>query len=140
MEYKLFTTINRPEVLPNKITVYLHKYRASTGDTITGKIDLDAGKAVSAQYIVNVLYEFNKQLATEDFFALDNALRAIIVMQGEKCLEENIIAKFLKENTGIAIKNLKITEANKTYISTYRVGKYYSDEINLLAPTTTKNV
>lgn len=134
--------VERYEDLENKIFVYQQIKNSDSEKIITNKLPVKPGSSVHVQYFLDCDYECEKGLTSKDYKDLDNALKALILLKGDKSIDEITIAKYLKENIGIAVKNVQINTAVKRYLVLYGPGSYYySDEINLLAPiTTTKNV
>ncbi len=141
MDYRFFESVDRYEITIEDIT--LKQYGNLNPETIKRpeRIDLkEVGSNVTANYHLQGRYETEINLTAEQIFAIKNAIRSLMLLKGEKCIDEQLITKFIKKTTGIKVKNFTIVLATKKYSFTYRTGgKYQSDEIDLTQSLNKKN-
>ncbi len=141
MEYRILESVDRYEIAKEDITLKQYGNFNPETNTRPKRIDLrETGSAITANYYLQGEYETDIDLTAEQIFAIKNAIMALMLLKGEKCVDEQLITKFIKKTTGIKVKNFTIQLATKTYTYTYRAGgKYQSDNIDL-TPHVTKSL
>lgn len=139
--YRILDSMDRVEIAKEPITLKQnYKNFAPETHTVLQSVKRETGDDVTVSISLDCHYETDEPFSSEQRFMISNAVKALILLKGEECVDEELITKFIKKNTGIKINNLTIDSATKTYSSTFLGGEKYSSEKIDLKPPVTKGL